>query len=174
MIFAYADPPYVGQGKRYVERTEVDQCALVARLVADYPDGWALSLSSTSLQEILAYCPDDVRVGAWAKPFAIYKPNVNPAYAWEPVIFRGGRKRDRTEVTVRDWFKHNVTLKTGLVGAKPLVFCHWILSLLNFQLGDRLDDLYPGTKTMDIAVGQLNLLARSTTLTPRRPSHGEA
>src|SRR5690349_17984030 len=148
LIFAYADPPYVGQGRRYVEKQEVDQEKLVKRLVSEYPDGWALSLSSPSLQQIIAYCPSDVRVMAWVKPFAAFKPNVNPAYAWEPVIVRGGRKRDRWEPTVRDWVSANITLKKGLVGAKPEPFCEWILNVLNVQTGDQLDDLYPGTGVM--------------------------
>lgn len=145
MIFAYADPPYVGQGKRYVEKAEVDQEALVKRLVTEYPDGWALSLSSPSLQQILTYCPTDVRVMAWVKPFAVFKPNVNPAYAWEPVIVRGGRRRTRQQPTTRDWVSVNITLRKGLVGAKPPAFCEWLLDVLNVQAEDELHDLFPGT-----------------------------
>jgi hypothetical protein len=145
MKFAYADPPYVGQAHRYVEKTEVDQRALVDRLVSDFPDGWALSLSSPSLREILGYCPPDVRVMAWVKPFAVFKPNVGVAYAWEPVIVRGGRRRGRDIPTVRDWVSANITLKKGLVGAKPEPFVNWLLDVFNVQAGDDLVDLYPGT-----------------------------
>ena len=35
-------------------------------------------------------CPSGVRIGALVKPFAVFKTGVNPAYAWEPVIFRLG------------------------------------------------------------------------------------
>ena len=90
MRFAYADPPYVGCGHYYPEKAEVDQIALIDRLIGDYPDGWALSCSSPSLQRLLGACPRDVRVMAWVKPFAVFKPNVGVAYAWEPVIVRGG------------------------------------------------------------------------------------
>ena len=120
MKIAYADPPYIGQAHRYVEKQEVDHHLLIERLCAEFPDGWALSLSSPSLKQILAMCPDDVRVGAWVKPFAVFKPNVNPAYAWEPVIFRGGRHhRSREEATV--------------------------VQLMGLQVGDEFVDLYLGS-----------------------------
>ena len=148
MRFAYADPPYPGCGHRYAEKTEVDHGDLLAMLREKYPDGWALSTASTTLQRVLALCPHDVRVMSWVKPFAVFKPNVNPAYAWEPVLVYGGRKRTRKQPTVRDWLSCNITLKKGLVGAKPLAFCEWILDVLNFQPGDEMDDLYPGTGIM--------------------------
>jgi hypothetical protein len=144
MKMAYADPPYVGQAKRHYAMPEVDHEALIARLSADYPDGWALSASSPSLQYLLALCPDDVRVMAWVKPFAIFKPNVNPAYAWEPVIVRGGRPRGRDLETVRDWVSESVTLRRGLVGAKPRAFCFWLFSVLHLHPDDQFDDLFLG------------------------------
>jgi hypothetical protein len=63
----------------------------------------------------------------------------------EPVIWRGGRKRDRTEDTVRDWVSANITLKKGLSGAKPPAFCDWVFDLLGATDDDTLDDLFPGT-----------------------------
>lgn len=160
MRFAYADPPYLGQGRRYDEHhaesrtwdSLATHAVLVERLVAEYPDGWALSLSSTSLHAILPLCPGDVRVMAWVKPFAVFKPNVNPAYAWEPVIVRGGRKRGRDLPTQRDWVSANITLRKGLVGAKPPAFCDWLLEVLNVQSGDSIDDLFPGTGSLAAAV----------------------
>lgn len=152
MRFAYADPPYVGQAKKHYSHdpkcAEVDHKELIERLCASYPDGWVLSLSSPSLQQIIPLCPKDVRVCAWIKPFCIFKPNVNPAYAWEPLIVRGGRKYTRKEPTVRDWISCNVTFKKGLVGAKPPEVCRWILQVLNVRAGDELDDLFPGTGVM--------------------------
>ena len=150
MRFAYADLPYVGQAKRHYanEATyagEVDHAALISRLVEEFPDGWALSCSSPSLRTLLPMCPEDVRVGAWVKPFASFKPGVNPAYAWEPVIWRGGRKRKRTEDTVRDWLSANITLKRGLSGVKPEAFCRWVFALLGAGHGDALVDLFPGS-----------------------------
>jgi hypothetical protein len=71
---AYADPPYIGQAAKYYAGQpdyagEVDHRALIQRLVADFPDGWALSCTSNSLRFLLPLCPQDVRVGAWVKPF---------------------------------------------------------------------------------------------------------
>lgn len=145
MRFAYADPPYPGCAGRYPENTEVDHPALIARLVDEYPDGWALSTHSPALRELLPLCPEDVRVLSWVKPFAVFKPNVGVAYAWEPVILRGGRRRTRQQPTVRDWVAEGITLKRGLVGAKPDAFCYWLFEVLGAQAGDTLDDLYPGS-----------------------------
>ena len=158
MTFAYADPPYLGCGgyyrKHHPDAADWDDpqthVELVARLVDEYPDGWAVSLSSPSLGLYLASCPASVRVGAWVKPFASFKPGVNPAYAWEPVIFFGGRKRSRQDLTIRDWVSVPITLKKGLVGAKPPAFNQWILDILGYRHGvDKLDDLFPGTNGMD-------------------------
>ena len=148
MRVAYADPPYVGQAKRHYGRlggSEVDHAALIDRLCTDYPDGWALSASSPSLRALLPLCPPDVRVMAWVKPFCSFKPGVNPAYAWEPVLMRGGRQRDRSAETVRDWVAANITLRRGLAGAKPEAFCFWLFSVLGLRPGDTLDDLFPGS-----------------------------
>jgi hypothetical protein len=155
---AYADPPYLGccslykhehgdDGKCW-DRTQT-HADLIARLEREYPDGWALSLSVPSLQAILAVCPPFVRVAAWVKPFAVFKPNVNPAYAWEPVIWRGGRKkRSRQEPTVRDWVSAEIALKKGLTGAKPETFCWWLIDLLGLTAEDELVDVFPGTGVM--------------------------
>jgi len=148
MIFAYADPPYLGCAGYYPEQLEVDHAALIERLVVNYPDGWALSCHSPSLRVLLPLCPTDVRVMAWVKPFAVFKPNVNPAYVWEPVIVRGGRRRTREQGTVRDWVSANITLRRGIVGAKPDGFCYWLFAVLNIQDGDELHDLFPGTGTV--------------------------
>lgn len=150
MKFAYADPPYIGKAyKHYRDHPdyggEVDHAALIERLCDEYPDGWALSCSTPSLAQILAMCPSGVRIGAWVKPFAVFKPNVNPAYAWEPVVFSGGRRRTREQPTVRDWVSENITLRRGLVGVKPDKVCQWIFDVLNAQPGDVMDDLFPGS-----------------------------
>ena len=148
MRIAYADPPYIGQAKLYKDHPdyagEIDHSALIERLNANY-DAWALSLSSPSLQQILALCPSDVRVRAWIKPFASFKPGVGAAYAWEPVMVRGGRPRSREQPTVRDWISESITLKRGLTGAKPLNFCFWLFEVLNMQPDDEFHDLFPGT-----------------------------
>jgi len=148
MIAAYADPPYIGQARKHYSHdpqcAEVDHGKLVARMCREY-DCWALSCSSPSLQQILALCPPDVRVGAWVKPFCSYKPGVNPAYAWEPVILWHGRNRGRDVATVRDWVSANITLKKGLSGAKPPAFCFWLFDFMGLKPSDELIDLFPGT-----------------------------
>lgn len=148
MFFAYADPPYIGQAMKHYSHdpkcAEVDHKELIEMMTDKY-DGWALSCSSPSLREILPYCPDKIHIGAWVKPFASFKPNVNPSYSWEPVIFYGGRKRGRDMLTVKDFVSENITFKKGLSGVKPYNFCFWIFEMLNIQHGDVLDDLFPGS-----------------------------
>lgn len=164
MRFAFADPPYLGCAKLYAKHhpdalvwDDLERHrTLIFDLEFQYEDGWVLCCSSPSLRFILPECFADARVGAWVKPFAIFKPNVNPAYAWEPVIYRGGRRRTRAEPTVRDWVSENITLKKGLTGAKPEAFCEWVLDLLGFQPGDILDDLFPGTGVMGRVVKRRN------------------
>lgn len=157
MRFAYADPPYLGTAKRYAEHhpDALDyndpgtHKILIDRLSEEFPDGWALSASSTSLQTILPMCPSDVRVAAWVKPFAAFKKNVRNAYTWEPVILRGGRlsSKDGAPVT-RDHLAECITLIKGLTGAKPERFCIWVLAMLGFMPGDEVVDLFPGTGVM--------------------------
>lgn len=161
MRFAYADPPYLGCCSLYDHFHGDDGCCwddpdthrqLISRLVSDYPDGWALSGTSGSLRALLPMCPDDVRVCAWVKPFAVFKPNVGLAYAWEPVILRGGRRITRDQPTVRDWTAESIALKRGLTGAKPVGFVHWLLRALNVEPGDEIDDLFVGSGAVTEAI----------------------
>jgi hypothetical protein len=159
MRFAYADPPYLGQGIKHYRNLHADAAdcdtpewhrELIERLCDEFPDGWALSLHTPSLKAILNMCPDDVRVGAWIKPFAAFKKNVTRAYAWEPVIFRGGRPIPSTEPTERDWIeapavKEPIAMLRGFPGEKPTSFCFWIFDFLNMEPGDEFVDLFPGS-----------------------------
>lgn len=181
MSFAYADPPYLDCCRLYDHFHGDDGLCwddptthklLVERLVDEYPDGWAMSLSSTSLQRILPMCPTDVRVSAWCKTFCAFKKGVRPAYSWEPVIWRGGRnpangyrhappEKGGKQNTPKDFFETAdgllapITLKKGLTGAKPEPFCEWVLALLNVQGGDTVVDLYPGTGIMGEVANRL-------------------
>ena len=156
MKFAYADPPYLGMGKKYVEyhaesliwddpKTHTD---LITRLVDEYPDGWAVSLSVPSLKLYLSACPNDVRIGAWVKTFHQIRINLPIQYAWEPVIWRGGRKDTPVNPMVRDWYSGPTVMRKNYYGAKPLYFNNWILELLQYQDGDILDDIFPGSNSM--------------------------
>lgn len=169
MKFGYADPPYPGCGHLYRNHPdyagEVDHAALIDQLVSAYPDGWVLHTSSVALRDVLPLCPPDVRVMAWVKPFASFKPNVNPGYAWEPVIVRGGRPRTRQQPTVRDYCAAVITLKRGLTGAKPEAVCFWLFEVLNAQPGDTLDDLYPGSGAVTRAWGRF--LTRMALVEPK-------
>ena len=153
MRFAYADPPYLNCGALYAKHhpnamdwddPEVHR-RLISRLVDEYSDGWAMSASSPSLRTVLPMCPEKARMLAWVKPFCSFKPGVGLAYAWEPVIFVGGRRRKRDQDTVRDWMAASITLQRGLTGAKPAAFVQWLLDALNVEPSDVVDDLFPGT-----------------------------
>jgi len=149
MTLAYADPPYIGQAAKHYAHdprcAEVDHAVLLDRL--DRYDGWALSFGANmaSLQTIVPLLPEGARMAVWVKPFAIFKPNVNPAYTWEGVAFRSARPGRRDIPTVRDHVSANITLRKGLVGAKPTMFCEWLFALVGAEPGDSFDDLFPGT-----------------------------
>lgn len=173
MKFAYADPPYLGQGaklygKHHAQAADWDSpgrhAQMVAQLILEFPDGWAMSLSSTTLRTILPMCPTDVRVAAWAKSFCAFKKGVRPCYAWEPVIYRSLRnpphqkhappEKGGKQTTPKDFIVEPITLKKGLTGAKPLKFNRWVLDLLNVQPGDEVTDLFPGTGGMSVAIAE--------------------
>jgi hypothetical protein len=164
MRFAYADPPYFGQGrKRYAQyhpdaavwddkQTHLD---LVAQLYTQFPNGWALSCNPADLSWIMPTCYD-ARVTAWCKTFHQIRPLASVQYAWEPVIVYGGRKVPNRKPMVRDWMACARTMRKGLVGAKPAAFNAWVLQMLGFQHGDEMVDLFPGTGGMAIAVNEVD------------------
>jgi hypothetical protein len=169
VIFAYADPPYPGMANLYPEQREVDHVELIDRLIRDYPDGWALSTSVPALRWVWPMCPAKTRAMAWVKPFAVFKPNVNPAYAWEPVLVYGGRPFTREQETIRDWVSACITLQRGVVGAKPDEFCVWLFRVLNMRPGDELHDLFPGSGAVTRA---WESYCRQLPLTPTGPAGG--
>lgn len=167
MRFCYSDPPYLGCCSKYNHYHPDGLCwddlnthwLLIERLVREFPDGWALSASSSSLRDLLPVCPSDVRIAAWVKPFCAFKKGVRPCYAWEPIIFSGGRNpsnghshpppvKGGKQTTPKDFIAESITLQKGLTGAKPEKVCEWILDLLNVQEGDEVVDLFPGTGIM--------------------------
>jgi hypothetical protein len=141
----YADPPYVGQAKRHYRHdpkcAEVNHQALIEHLTTF--DGWGLSCSTPSLRTLLPLCPADVRIAAWVKPFCSYKA-ANPAYAWEPILYKPCRSR-KGRFVVRDWVAANMTMRRGLCGVKPDRFCYWLFELLAMEPGDKFVDLFPGS-----------------------------
>jgi hypothetical protein len=146
MRFAYADPPYFGKcGKFYGHNHPDGRCwddllthkLLIGRLAGEYPDGWALSCSSPDLRELLPLCPPDIRVAAWVKPFCAFKKGVRPAYAWEPLLFTGGRNANHPppekggeQTTPKDYvaalgsgrwelYRNGGLLRRGRLGGEP-------------------------------------------------------
>lgn len=164
MRFAYADPPYLGlsvkfYGHLHAEAAEYDRPeahkALIERLCDEF-DGWALSLHTPVLKTMLDFCPNDVRIGAWVKPFASFKKNVTRAWAWEPIILRGGRPIPTTQRTVRDWIEapavaENITMRKGFQGAKPAAVTRWIFDWWNMQPDDEFVDMFPGSGAVQSA-----------------------
>ena len=156
---AYADPPYLGCSKLYdhpdaATWDDPDTHADLMHRMDQAYDGWALSLHVPSLPVLLPRAPSEVRIGAWVKPFAAFKRNVRIAYTWEPVLFRAPRERRPDDPVGRDHVAASITLKKGLTGAKPPEFCRWVLTLLAYQVGDEVDDLFPGTGVMGRVVSE--------------------
>lgn len=144
----YADPPYPGCAHLYKDHPdfagEVDHVALIERLKTY--DGFILHTSSVALPQLAPLLPPDARVMAWVKSFAAFKRNVPVAYAWEPVIIRAARKPVVSKrLVMRDWIECPITLRRGLVGAKPEKVCHWAFEVVGARPDDIIEDLYPGT-----------------------------
>ena len=166
MRAVYCDPPYPNMARRLYDCPEVDHSELIQRL--ETFDAWALSTNTPSLRHILPLCPEGVRLGAWTKPWSAFRPNVNPSYSWEVVIFRlSDRRRTRHQSTIRDWVSANATRQKGLIGAKPEAFCFWIFEMLNLRAGDEFYDLYEGTCAVTRAFRRW-LAAKSSTNLPRK------
>jgi hypothetical protein len=79
------------------------------------------------------------------KPFAAFKPGVRVAYAWEPILVKGARKGSRADPTIPDWVAANITMRRGLVGAKPEAFCFWLFAMMGMRRGDAFEDVFPGS-----------------------------
>lgn len=154
MRFAYADPPYPGKAHYYPEKTEVDYVSLVATLVRDFPDGWALSLGTSDLVSVLPSCPAGARVGAWVKQARNCRA-CSAVSSWEPVIFVGGRPRRATAAgcvldacVARGRFRG---FPGAMVGMKPPAFSVWVFGLLGASRGDVFVDLFPGSGAVGLA-----------------------
>lgn len=157
--FAYADPPYLGLAQKFYGRLHPEahiydtlegHRALIERMEREFPDGWAMSLGSRNLRDILPICPPDARVGSWVKTFCAFK-NISPSYAWEPVIFKTTRSRPKG-VFRRDWIACPMAMRVGFKGSKPLAFCEWVFNdLLGMDADDELVDLFPGSGSVSKA-----------------------
>lgn len=152
MRFAYADPPYPRLARKYYKDeevcAEVDHRELVDRLVAEYPDGWALSTSSAALIKIAKLCPDDGRIAVWVKGSRA-GVSFRARSAYEPVIIWRGRPRRRERDERLDdvllWGGRQHSHPGALVGMKPPAFSEWLFKQIGACAGDHLDDLFPGS-----------------------------
>lgn len=171
MRFAYADPPYFRWGKHLYGTLHPDAAKwdnkeahieLIQELCDSFPDGWAMSCNPADLRWLLPAAPEDVRVAAWTKTFHQIRPTTTQ-YAWEPVLWRGGRKIPGRKPMVRDWMSCSRTNQTGTPGAKPHAFNQWILDLLTFDPDqDEMIDLFKGSHSMDKTLSQPQLLFYET------------
>lgn len=153
MRFAYADPPYPELARRYYDHDEVNHAELIARLVRDFPDGWALSTSSKALRLVLSLVPHDVTVdvAVWVNGS---RPGVRAHQArdaYEVVLIAGGRPLELGAKDALDnvlvWHR-NARQRThpgALIGMKPAAFCEWLFRMLGAEPGDELVDMFPGS-----------------------------
>jgi len=169
--FAYADPPYLGRGEYYrvlhpnamAWNDPETHRALIDRLQAEFPDGWALSLSERSLRTILPMCPPEARVAAWISDRPRYAGKAVPVRKhFEPVIFAGGRSYEETGNRAADFIvtkqerlpagtpryamvKSDIRAGKTFLGRKPAAFAMWVFDLLGLRAGDEFVDLFPGS-----------------------------
>lgn len=156
MKFAYADPPYYGQGKKlygslhpeaHLWDNKQNHINLINQMDNDF-NGWAMSCNPADLHWILNG-RSDIRVCAWTKTFHQIRPLASVQYAWEPVLICNPRKVKNRKPMVRDWMSCARSMRKGLVGAKPDTFNVWILDLLGFDpKQDTITELFPGTNGM--------------------------
>jgi hypothetical protein len=150
---AYADPPYLGCCSYYGHHHEAPygcwddpDTHYDLRTQLDTYDGWVLHASSPSLPTLLVDLGSSVRIMAWVKPFAAFKPNIPVAYAWEPVMVKAARKPEVAgRMVMRDWIDEPITMRRGLTGAKPERVCHWAFEMMGAHRDDELVDLFPGS-----------------------------
>jgi len=124
---------------------------LIKTLENEY-DGFALSLAHDNLQTLLPLFSEKIKVCIWIKwtlPGGSIVVN-----NYEPVILKlpKGKKMAIAGKTIPDVLDCKTRPNKGFAGAKPDAFNKWILDLLNFQNGDILDDLFPGTNGMSDAI----------------------
>jgi hypothetical protein len=174
--FAYADPPYLGRAEYYRAHHpdwKVWDCpethrALIDRLQAEYPDGWALSCVPENLAVLLPMCPT-AKIGCWISLHPRFGGNrATITRHWEPVIYAGGRTFAESGCRGADYVltrhmplpperqryrvqREKVRNGEVFLGRKPMEFSRWMFDLLGAQRGDTLDDLFPGSGAVSAA-----------------------
>lgn len=138
--FGYLDPPYPGRADLYPEGQELDHAELISDACRLYPDGWALSTAADSLGDVMALCPRGVRVACWRRD---WRPYLERAQSWEPVIVCGGRRIEK--LNLPDSLIARPPRGWQYQGAKPQAFVWWVGALLGAQRGDELIESFPGS-----------------------------
>ena len=182
MKFAFCDPPYPGRAYLYrdVDRPdaeEVDHAALVDRLIAEYPDGWALATDSRGLWTVVPLLEPRARelrarIGIWhvsdALPIGIGNPkgrDARVAFSFEAVVLAGGRHRGPHVYDVLVAARR--ASANPFLGAKPGPYVAWVLRLLGAEPGDVVDDLYGGSGA--VAAAAAEYLSQAQLWPARRP-----
>ena len=163
---AYADPPYPGCAHMYARPgtpeyhpdamrwdDPTEHVSLMARLDAEFADGWALSTHTGALRSILPGAPPRTRVAAFCRThmqrrFMGAGALAAVGFLWEPVLFSGGLEA-RDGKSHPDWLAtcaNNLTCE-AFIGAKPPAFSRWLFKLLRIGAhpDDEFVDLFPGS-----------------------------
>jgi hypothetical protein len=164
---AYADPPYIGKALQYygdqpTYAGEVDHVKLIRELERDYPDGWALSCSVASLDQLLPLLPADWHLCPWVKQLHPPVDTYGLHTCWETLIVVRGRQVKPGKV---DWLLA-APARGGhdkLSGRKPVAFVAFLFRALGLVTpdgrqahpDDRLADLFPGTGIVSAAFEEL-------------------
>lgn len=173
MKFAYIDPPYLGMGKKMYGKLHNEAAKwddrqshidLIARMTEEFPDGWVYSCNPKDLAWLLPHMPEGARVGAWCKTFFQIR-KTHTQYAWEPIIFYGGRVENGRKPMVRDWLSCRRAMQKGVPGAKPDEFNDWVIELLNAKEGDMVVDIFPGSGGLKITCEKVGALYVPNTAT---------
>lgn len=180
--FIYADPPYAGCRFKYARQNNSRQWGKSAR--ADFlreliarmdwlraPEGiCGVSMSTGEALKLGYLFPSNARQVAWVKPFAVFRPHVWPAYAWEPVVLWGkfpGRAEQLQSKTPPDWFSCSprVPSKGGHETPKPVEFATWILNQMAGPKRGRFLELFSGTGTVSREAERLGFQATAVDVT---------
>jgi hypothetical protein len=157
----YADPVYPGRGRYYsVPGTpeyhpdammwdDLEQhVALMARLEAEFPDGWAMSTSADAVRALWAESPEGTQLAMWGRGGPRLNLRVVPG--WEAVLYRADVVKVAGRPSAMDWLMCGIGHTSGVAGfygAKPPKFSRWLFALLGLggHPGDELVDLFPGS-----------------------------
>lgn len=184
MRLAIADPPYLGRaalwygGKGRSKQGTAGRAAGRGDLAAEFHpdaarwdnpqthmdlmdqlssgyDGWAMAASAKTLATLAPGIPEQARIAVWHVTNAI-PDGARVHHRWEAVIVKRPRSRRAraTGMPVDDVLCAPHPMR-GFVGTKPAVWTRWVLDMLGYQLGDVVEDVFPGSGAVQAAAGML-------------------